>query len=246
MTTRAIDHTHTRAEVQDELDALFRLDEEDAGELLLARHAEPAAACPTNDSEPASSDPMLSCEGLRQAERLADRLCSLWIDTVYTAPERRCFQTAKVIADVLQRPLSVVDGLADIDFDPEQAHGTRDAYTARFIREPRWDALPGFAPGKPFRRRAIAALDAVLAAQPARRALVITHSSVINAYLSMLLCIPRDQFFAPHHTSLSTVRHRGGLYGLRGLNDTSHLSFSETVPDLPAALTPRSLPLTNR
>jgi probable phosphoglycerate mutase len=246
LTIRPTNHVRTQAEVQEQLDALFRLDDEDAGELLLARHAEPAPTCPTNDCEPASNDPMLSCEGLRQAERLADRLCSLWIDTVYTAPERRCFQTAKVIADVLQRPLSVVDGLADIDFDAEEARGVKGDYAERFTRDPHWDALPGFAPGKPFRRRAVATVDAIIAAHPARRALVVTHASVINAYVSMLLCIPRDQFFAPDHTSLSTVRHRNDLYGLRGLNDTAHLNLSDAAPDLRAAFTPRSLPLTNR
>ena len=79
--------TTNQQDIQHELDALFRLDDEDAGELLLVRHAEPASSPP---------DPMLSCDGLRQAERLTDRLSSLWIDTIYSSPERRCFQTAKV------------------------------------------------------------------------------------------------------------------------------------------------------
>jgi broad specificity phosphatase PhoE len=232
-------------DILEELDALFRLDDEAAGELLLVRHGR-AANTPlpwaTGESSP---DPLLSCEGLSQAERLAGRLSSLWIEAVYAAPERRCFQTAKVIADVVQRPLEVVEGLADIGFDPAQAY-EGGSYAGRFSLDPRWEALPGFAPGRAFRRGAVAAIEAVIAAHPARRSVVITHASVINAYLSMLLCIPRDQFFAPDHASISTVRHRDDRYGLRSLNDTSHLDVSDQLTSLPPAFTPRSLPLTNR
>jgi 2,3-bisphosphoglycerate-dependent phosphoglycerate mutase len=229
--------TANQQEIQHELDALFRLDEEDAGELLLVRHAEPASS---------PSDPMLSCDGLRQAERLAERLSSLWIDTIYSAPERRCFQTAKVIADDLQRPLKMLDELAEIGFDAELARGSVSAYVERFNRQPRWDALLGFDSGKDFRRRAVTAIESIIAAHPSRRTAVVTHSSVINGYLSMVLCIPRDQFFAPDYASISTLRHRAEMYGLRTLNDTTHLDLSSQIPGLPAALTPRSLPLTNR
>jgi len=223
--------------IQHELDALFRLDDEDAGELLLVRHAEPTSSPP---------DPMLSCDGLRQAERLADCLSSLWIDCVYSAPERRCFQTAKVIADQLQRPLNVLDDLADIAFDPDLARGGPSSYAERFSRQPRWDALPGFASGKDFRRRVIAAIEGIIAAHPSRRCAVITHGSVLNAYLSMVLRIPRDQFFAPEHASISTIRHRDDMYGLRGLNDMAHLGVADQILGAPPAFTPRSLPLTNR
>jgi 2,3-bisphosphoglycerate-dependent phosphoglycerate mutase len=196
--------TANQQEVQHELDALFRLDEEDAGELLLVRHAEPASS---------PSDPMLSCDGLRQAERLAERLSSLWIDAIYSAPERRCFQTAKVIADELQRPLKLLDELGEIGFDPDLARGSASTYAQRFNRQPRWDALPGFDSGKDFRRRAVTALESIIATHSSRRAVVVTHSSVINGYLSMVLWIPRDQFFAPDHASISILRHCGDMYG---------------------------------
>jgi broad specificity phosphatase PhoE len=244
--TKAIpDHAPSQSEIQEELDALFRLDDETAGEVLLVRHAQPATVL-SHEADSASNDPMLSCEGLQQAERLADRLSSLWVDSVYAAPERRCFQTAKVVADVLQRPIAFVNGLADIGFDDAEGAGAPGAYAERFMRDPRWESLPGFAPGKAFRRRAVSAVDAVIAAHTAQRSVVVTHSSVLNAYLSMLLCIPRDQFFAPDYTSISTVRHRDDMYGLRSLNDTSHLGLADQILGLSPALTPRSLPLTNR
>jgi len=228
-----------RRDVMDELEALFRLDGEDAGELLLVRHAREA----TRFEGGAPADPMLSCEGLEQAERLAERLGSLWIEAVYTAPERRAFQTAKIVADCIGRPLRTIEALAEIDFDPGKA--AADDAAQRFATHARWESVPGFANGIQFRRRAIQAVDAIAAAHPAKRAVVVTHASVINAYLSMLLSVPRDLFFAPDHASISVVRHQADAYALRSLNDVSHLAGG-SLDGAAAALTARSLPLTNR
>jgi broad specificity phosphatase PhoE len=232
----------TQAEIQEQIEGLFRLDDEGAGELLLVRHAQPATRF---DGDP-PADPMLSCEGLEQAERLAERLECLWVDTIYTAPERRAFQTARVIAGLLQRPLNVLDDLAEIDFDPDRFEPAGESYLQRFSRTPRWDSLPGYAPAQVFRRRAIHAIEMLQTDHPARRIVVVTHASLINACIGALLCIPRDQFFAPNHASVSSLRYLDGLQSLRSLNDTSHLSIADRIGGFAAALTARSLPLTNR
>jgi broad specificity phosphatase PhoE len=234
-------------QVQHELDQLFRLSDEDASELLLVRHAEPAPLA--GDAGCQATDPFLSCTGLEQAELLAARLESLWLQGVYTAPERRAFQTAKVVADTLQRPLHVVEELADIDLDPTEAteHGPGESIAERFVRWPHWESIDGFQDCKTFRRRSILAIERILAANPARRIAVITHPSVINAYLSVLLAIARDMFFAPDYASISVVRQSADLYAVRGLNDTQHLAGTEAAwPSNRSALTLRSLPLTNR
>ena len=49
---------------------------------------------------------------------------------------------------------------------------------------------------------------------------------MINAYLSMILAIPQDAFFAPEHASISVVRWSEDRYGLRTLNDIAHLSYA--------------------
>ncbi|HWC30693.1 MAG TPA: histidine phosphatase family protein [Dehalococcoidia bacterium] len=201
----------------DELEALFRLDDEEAGELLLVRHARPAFR--PDGEQPA--DALLSCEGLEQAERLADRLSDLWVDAIYSSPERRTFQTARIVADGLGRPLHILDALAEIEFEPASLIPD---YASRFALLPRWQSLPGFEDGPTFRRRVIQAIEGVIARHSARRVVVVTHSSVINAYLSMLLGVSRDLFFAPDHASISAVRHQNDTYALRYLNDTSHLS----------------------
>jgi len=97
------------------------------------------------------------------------------------------------------------------------------SYAGRFAEDPRWDALPGFGPSGEFRKRAIQAIEGVLAGHQGRRSVIVTHSSVINAFVSMLLEVPRDIFFAADHASLCVVRARGELHAVRTLNDTSHL-----------------------
>ena len=230
----------TRQAIEDELDELLRLRGEEAGELLLVRHAEAARS--------QGPDPMLSCTGLAQAERLAVRLGDSRFEAVYSAPERKAQQTARILAGVSGRGVHVLDGLADIEFDAAGAgiDGTPSRYADRFDETRRWDSLPGFECGWQFRRRTVQTIERVLALNPGRRVVVVTHASAINAYVSMLLSIPADQFFTPEYSSISIVRWRAGRYALRCLNDLSHLSPPVGTTGERELFTRRSLPLTTR
>jgi broad specificity phosphatase PhoE len=207
-----------RQSIEDALDDLLRIGGDGAGEFLLVRHAEAAAG--------GGNDPMLSCRGLEQAERLADRLAESWLDAVYSASERRTQQTARIVAGQGQSTVQVLEGLMDIECDPGAAGAepTATQYAGAFTEVPRWDNLPGFESGRQFRRRAVQTVERVLTSNTGRRVLIMTHASVINAYLSVLLCVPADRFFTPEPTSVSIVRWRDGRYAVRCLNDSSHLS----------------------
>jgi probable phosphoglycerate mutase len=197
---------------------MFRLDGEQTGELLLVRHAAPVCA-----DVPALGEP-----GRIEAERLADALAGRAIEAVYTSPAAVALQTAEIVGGTIDRAPVKVAGLRDIEYQP----GLDDAELIRcfevrpaelFARRPRWDSLPGFEESKAFRLRAIQALEAIVARHSARRVVVVTHASVINAYLSMVLDVPRDMFFAPDYASIASLRVCEGEYALRRLNDTSHL-----------------------
>ena len=224
-----------RASIQRQVEDLFRLEDEAATELLLIRHAEPACNDVSND------DPLLSCTGLEQAERLGERLSSLWFDAIYAAPERRAQQTARLLSDATDSEVATVEDLREIEYMPAAPqpwalpspeftarHHDAPSTAERFMTKPRWDALPGFAPSRCFRQRVLQGIELLVTKHPARRIAVVTHSSVINAYLSALLAIPQDVFFAPQHTSISCVRSLGELFAVRTLNDTAHLLGQET------------------
>lgn len=224
-----------RASIQRQVEDLFRLDDEAAAELLLIRHAEPAC------NDVANEDPLLSCIGLEQAERLGERLSSLWFDAIYAAPERRAQQTARLLGEATESEVVTVEDLREIEYMPAAPqpwalpapdYTTRQhqipSIADRFMTEPRWDAIPGFAPSRCFRQRVLQGIELLTAKHPARRIAVVTHSSVINAYLSALLAVPQDVFFAPEHTSISCVRSLGELFAVRSLNDTAHLLGQQT------------------
>src|ERR1051325_3240541 len=101
-----------RASVQRQVEDLFRLEDDAATEVLLIRHAEPACNDISNE------DPLLSCTGLEQAERLGERLSSLWFDAIYSAPERRAQQTARLLSDATDSEVATVEALREIEYMP--------------------------------------------------------------------------------------------------------------------------------
>jgi probable phosphoglycerate mutase len=198
-----------------------------ATELLLVRHAEPDYRAGGNGF---AQDPPLTPRGWQQALRLASRLRKTPVQAVYASTMRRAVETAGAVATAKGLPLTCVDSLREIDIDlgalasvAAGSDGAPRELAQRFIDRPTWDALPGMEPSKQFRRRVIEALEAIVAAHPDGRVIVVAHGGVINAYLSMVLDIPRDMFFLPGHASISTVLVHGGLYAVQRLNDAGHL-----------------------
>ena len=111
-----------------------------------------------------------------------------------------------------------LDGSGQVDWEKWAQEAT-----LRFLDRPRWDSLPGYESSGKFRLRVACAMEAIIAAHPGQRLVVVTHGGVINAYLSMVLDIPRDMFFLAENTSISVVRAVGGYYSIGYLNDASHL-----------------------
>jgi probable phosphoglycerate mutase len=212
------------AALSEALDRVFRLDGTGTTELLLVRHAEPDAML---DS---TVDPALSEAGRWQAAQLAERLRATAADAVYTSATRCGTETAAVIAEAHGLPYTEVHDLSGIRFHSDRlsaAAAPGAELAARLVEllveRPTWDALPGLEPSRVFRHRTIQAVEALLARHVAGRIVVVTHASAINAYLSMVLDIPRDMFFMPGYASISTVHLQGDLYSVRGLNDQGHV-----------------------
>jgi probable phosphoglycerate mutase len=214
-----------RTRIEHELAEIVTLNDEDASELMLVSHAETSSCRQPLDEFDRGA--RLSRKGVDQARRLARRLQPLWVEQIYFAPEQPTEETATILADMTHRPAACVPDLRDISFDlclEKQAAFENGAFAAEsFIAYPRWDALPGFEKSRAFRLRVVLALESLLAKHPGRRIVVVTHSSLINAYLSMVLDIPRDVFFNPEPASVSIVRCHNDLYAVRAVNDTAHL-----------------------
>ena len=222
---RASDPAYAVA-VNEALERLFALPATDATELLLIRHAEPDLRRAALGRGPL--DPPLTERGRCQAMRLAMRLRPLEMEAIYTSTARAALETAALVAAAKDMPMIRAPQLRDVAVHTAR-NGHRDPerlateVVVRFLNRPRWDALPGVEPTRQFRHRAIQALEGIVSRHPVATVVVVTHHSVINAYLSMILDIGRDMFFLPDHSSVSVVRVVRDLYGVRNLNDTAHL-----------------------
>jgi broad specificity phosphatase PhoE len=207
---------------------LFKLQTAEAAELVLVRHAEPDYGAVGNSKDP--WDPPLTERGRWQAMRLAMRLRRMHVDAVYTSTMRRALETAAFIAAAKDLPMVRMHQLREINLEPgalEAANSDASKLTGevvvRLLNNPTWDALPGFEPSHQFRRRVMRAMEGILTERHSQRVVVVTHAGVINAYLGMILDIPRDLFFLPDHASISVVRRWGDLSAVQGLNDIAHL-----------------------
>jgi len=214
--------------LSDAFEQLFSLQRVGAAEVLLVRHGEPDYdAVRENES---SLDPPLSANGREQAMFLAAQLERSSVDAVYSSTMHGAAETAAYIAAVNGLLVSRMDDLCEVSYDPEAVEHLDDGgpslagdLARRFLATPRWDSLPGFESSRTFRWRVIEAIEGIIARHPGERVVIVCHSGVINAYLSMLLGIQRDVFFMPAHASVSTLRSSGDLYAVVQLNDTAHL-----------------------
>ncbi len=207
---------------------LFRLKAAATTELFLVRHAEAdyRAAFVNRTGE----DPPLSENGRWQARRLAPRLQNMAVDRVYTATSQRCLETASLIANASDQAIVEAPHLREVSFqmpiseEPfREPQRLAEEMAIRFIHSPRWDALRGCEPTRQFRHRVIQSIEAIVAAHPGKRLVIVADETVINAYVTMVLTIERDMFFLPEHASISFLRVLNELYAVQNLNDIAHL-----------------------
>ena len=181
------------------------------GSLILVRHSITAASAAGRNLGQ-RSDPPLATAGVTLAERLGttlvEELAELPHDElrILSSPARRCRQTAEVLASAMETPtdgIEVADGLLEIDY------GAWDGLTANECRarDPElraaWEAdpyetrCPDGESGADVARRAFAVLDPVdawLAADRARCAIVVAHNHVNRVRLCALFGWPMREY----------------------------------------------------
>ena len=192
-------------------------------ELVLVRHALPVRVDATDHGGPA--DPGLSDLGRRQAARVLDALALDDVTHLYSSPAARALETAEPLVAKLDLPLTVEEGLSEFDRD----HGSYvPVEELRAENDPRWHALvKGELHGvdaEGFRHVVVQTIEAIAARHPGGRAVVFTHSGVINAYAGWVAGQDRALWIAPAYSSLTRIgAARDGRRGLVSLNETGHV-----------------------
>ena len=194
-------------------------------ELVLVRHALPVRIDATDHGGPA--DPGLADLGWQQAVRVVEALALDQVTALYSSPAARALETAEPLAAKLGLTPEVVDGLSEFD----REHGSYvPVEELRAENDPRWHALvkgelqdSGVDP-RAFREGVVAAVEDIAGRHPGGRAVLMTHSGVINAYAGHVAGQERVLWFAPAYASLTRIgASRDGRRGLVSLNETGHV-----------------------
>ncbi len=207
------------------------------GTLILARHSITAASASGRNLGRAD-DPPLAPEGMvvarELARSLADELAELPHDEVrlLSSPALRCRQTIAPVAEGVagSTRVEIEPGLLEIDY------GEWDGLTAEecmqrdpqlrraWIADPYHTRCPGGESGEDVARRAFgvfAELEAWLAADRARCAIVVAHNHVNRLRLTALLAWPMRDYrrrVAQDPAGYSIVTFGGGLPAVRRIN----------------------------
>ncbi|MGR4879275.1 bifunctional RNase H/acid phosphatase [Streptomyces sp. LARHCF249] len=200
---------------------------------VLLRHGETALTPQKRFSGSGGSDPELSPAGRRQASAVAEALAARGtVQTVISSPLRRCRETAQAVADRLGLPVTVEEGLREVDF------GAWEGLTFAEVRErfpddlQAWLDSPRAAPtggGESFTaatRRISATRDRLLAEHAGRTVLLVSHVTPVKILVRLALGAPPESLFRMELSaaSLSAVAYYAdGNASVRLLNDTSHL-----------------------
>jgi probable phosphoglycerate mutase len=179
-----------------------------------------------------TGDVPLTETGMLQARAAAARLAERGgIDLIVTSPLRRCRLTAAEVAAATGVPVQVEPGVRETDFgkwDGLTFAEARDQWPAEMDA---WLADPGNPPpgGESFTDavlRVDAALDALLAANPARTLVIVSHVTPIKALVTRALLAPPEAMRRMHLdvAALSEIDwYPDGPAVLRSFNDTAHL-----------------------
>jgi broad specificity phosphatase PhoE len=179
----------------------------------------------------------LSAAGRKQAAALAQRIGEQPFDRIVSSPLRRALETAERVA--AGRPIERDPRLTEMDYgDWEgltyEAIEARDpAYRARWVTDPAALPCPGGESGADVATRALAFVEAMLAAAPpgeGRLVLAVAHSTLNRILLCVALGVPVRDYrrrFTQSQVNLTALRFADGAAAdgarLLVLNDLGHV-----------------------
>lgn len=196
--------------------------------LLLIRHAE----TDWNQSGrwQGHTDIPLNETGRRQAAALALRLAIRPFAAVYSSDLKRAAETATILAephglgptlfeDLRERSGGTLEGLTGAELiarDPELLNRIRQGY----------ESPPGGESNADLKRRAVPALERIVASHRGESVAVVTHGGTLRVLIGHLLQMPPGRWpslAVSGNTGLSEIHFEQDLPRLVLLNDTCHL-----------------------
>jgi len=200
--------------------------------LLLVRHGE--TELKSSKRLWGHTDVKLSALGLKQAERLRDRLATQKIDAIYSSDLQRALATAKIIASRYQVEVTACAELREINFGKIEGLNFEEiiqlypeVVKSLMQRGPNLK-FPGGESLDELSNRVSKFMDRLKKHTTEETILIVVHSGVLRTLICQLLGIELWHIyqFVPDLASLSILEtySEGAILSL--FNDTSHLSDS--------------------
>ena len=140
----------------------------------------------------------LGADGIQQIQKIAPLVATLELDGIYTSPLRRAVQTAKLVAEGTNLPISKSEGLNEIAFGDWTGRHFDDLIDQelyrRFIKSPAKTLLPGGETISDVQRRGLKVINEAAQKLPGGRFLFVSHGDVIRAILSHYMKVPLNEY----------------------------------------------------
>jgi broad specificity phosphatase PhoE len=172
----------------------------------------------------------LSDAGIAQSRRLARRLTAGSVAAVYSSPQRRAWQTARILGDALALSPVVDSGLREVEFgewtDRPVSALSRDATFRAFNSQRALTRIPDGVSMLEVQARATDTLLTLSARHPNDTIVAVSHADVIRAVLASLLGCGLDTVLrlSIDPASLTEIRLGPQSPLIVCVNDTAHLT----------------------
>ncbi len=194
-------------------------------ELILVRHGLPERV----EREDGAADPALSATGQQHAKAVGQWLAANeQIDAVYASPMRRAHQTAMPYSELAEKPVTLVDEVAEFD------RNSRNYIPVEQLKKENYAAWQRMANGNygkqadlgKFRDTVVKGLESIIDQNRGKRAVVFCHGGVVNVWTTHCLGLEPQLFADVRYCSISRFLCAStGQRNLHSLNETQHLSL---------------------
>jgi broad specificity phosphatase PhoE len=202
-------------------------------ELILIRHGE--TIWNKEGRAQGVSDIDLSDVGLNQAHKLALSLQDLNIKTIYSSPLKRACQTARIINQYHNSPISFESGLIEMDqgdfegLSFQELMSCEKDFLSKWIADPASVKMPNGESFIEVQTRAWKVIKGLI--DKPEKAVVVSHNFTIAAILCKIQNISLSQFkkVCVGTASKTVVNFQNGSASIDVLNDRTHLEYGEAV-----------------
>ena len=212
-----------------------------ATEIILVRHGESRAATADNPFPliDGQGDPELAPQGRQQAIAVGERLKHLPINAIYATSLQRTVETAAPLCAHLEMEPRVDPDLREVHLGDWEGgkfrimvHENHPLYV-KMHEEQRWDVIPGAESREALQERIGRGLNRIAQAHPNELVVAVLHGGVIGHIIAEATGSTPFAFNGCDNGSISRVVMVDGKIVVRGFNDVSHLSATETLASLP-------------